>query len=182
MVGLVGVTGHAGAGKTTAAKHLSTLTGGRYLYLGQTVLDEVCERGLAGTPDDELQVRMDLRQVKGPAALAIPYVDRAAECIENGISVFVDAIFNQEEFDVLASHLPGGSSRLLAIDASFDIRRVRLASRPERPFKSDKLQERDKTERERLRTDAVIAAAEYRIRNEATLDEFYEGLAEFVSS
>lgn len=182
MVGLVGVTGHAGAGKTTAAKHLSTLTDGRYLYLGQAVLDEVCARGLPDTPENERQVRIDLRREKGPAALAIPYVDLVAECLGKGIPVFVDAIFNEEELDVFASCPPSGSARSLAIDASLDIRSARLARRPDRPFNSDELQKRDKTERERLRTDAVITSAEHRILNEGTFEEFYRRLAEFVGS
>src|SRR5271169_1533657 len=129
MVGLVGVTGLAGAGKTTAAAHLATVTGGHYLYLGQTVLDEVRARGLSGTPDDESHVRIDLRQKKGPAAFAMPYLEVVAECMEKGIPVFVDAIFKREEFDVLASRVPIGFARLLAIDASFDIRSARLAHR-----------------------------------------------------
>ena len=152
MVGLVGVTGHAGAGKTTAATHLSTVTGGRYLYLGQTVLDEVQARGLPDTPDNERQVRIDLRRDKGPAAFAIPYVDQVAECLGNGIPVFVDAIFTREEFDLLASRVPSRLAQLLAIDASFTIRSARLARRLERPFNSDELRKRDETELEKLGT------------------------------
>jgi dephospho-CoA kinase len=182
MFGLVGVTGLAGSGKTTAAMHLSNVTGGRYLYLGQTVLDEVQARGLSGTPDDESYVRIDLRQKKGPAAFAIPYVEVVAESIEKRIPVFVDAIFKLEEFDLLASRVPSGFARLLAIDASFDIRRARLACRTKRPFNTDELRKRDKIELEALGTAAVIASAKYGISNERTFDEFYAGLAEFVSS
>jgi len=181
VVGLVGVTGFAGAGKTTAIKHLSTLTGGRILYLGQTVLAEVRRRGLSDTPDNERQVRIDLRREKGRGAFAIPYVDEVAESLGNGIPVFVDAIFSPEEFKLLASRVPGGAARLLAIDASFDIRLARLACRPERPFNADELRERDKYELEELGTDAVIAAAECKIRNEETFDDFYRRLAAFVS-
>ena len=182
MIGLVGVTGLAGAGKTTAATRLSTVTGGQYLYLGQAVLDEVRARGLSGTPDDESHVRIDLRQKKGPAAFAIPYVEVVAECMEKGIPVFVDAIFKQEEFDLLASRVPSGIARLLAIDASFDIRRTRLERRAKRPFNADELRKRDKFELGELGTGAVIAAAKSGIHNERTFDEFYAGLAEFVRS
>ena len=182
VVGFVGVTGLAGSGKTTAAKHLATLTGGQYLYLGQTVLDEVRARQLAGTREDERQVRLDLRRLKGRAAFAIPHIDRVAECVGDGISVFVDAIFVQEEFDVLASRVPSGSARLLAIDASFAIRSTRLSCRAGRPFSADELGNRDNTELKVLGTAAVIDAAEYTIRNEETFDEFYRRLAVFVSS
>lgn len=182
MVGFVGVTGLAGAGKTTAIDHLSSLTGGRVLYLGQTVLDEVRARGLPETRENERLVRIELRCDKGPSALAIPYVDLVAECVGKGIPVFVDAILTQGEFDVLASRVPSGCAHLLAIEASFDIRSMRLASRLQRPLNADELRERDKTELEKLGTAAAMAAAEYAIRNEETFDEFYRRLAAFVSS
>jgi len=182
VVGLVGVSGHAGVGKTTAAKHLSMLTGGYYLYLGQTVLDEVQARRLASTPDNERRVRIDLRREGGPAALVKPHVGRVSECLKNGVPVFVDAIFVREEFEVLASCVPTASSaRLLAIKASFDMRSKRLKDRLERPFSAVELRERDKTERETLGTDAIIAMAKYTILNEKTIDEFYLELAEFLS-
>ncbi|MGA9157891.1 MAG: AAA family ATPase [Candidatus Sulfotelmatobacter sp.] len=181
MVGFVGVTGLSGSGKTTAVEYLSRLTSGRILYLGQTVLDEVRARGLSETRDNERHVRIDLRRERGPAALAIPHVNWVAECVENGMPIFVDAIFNQEEFNVLAYRIPSGFARLLAIDASLAIRSARLACRPERPFNVDELRERDKTELEKLGTAAVMAAAEHTIRNEETLDEFYRRLAAFVS-
>lgn len=180
VIGLVGVAGLAGAGKTTAAKYLSKLTSGRVLYLGQTVLDEVRARELSETRENEHQVRIDLRRENGPAALAIPYVDEVAECLGNGIPVFVDAIFTRQEFDLLRSRIPDGPARLLAIDASFDIRLTRLACRPERTFSADELRKRDNTEIKVLGTDAVIAAADYRISNEQTFEEFYSRLAEFV--
>lgn len=182
MVGFVGVTGLAGAGKTTAIDHLRSLTKGQVLYLGQTVLDEVRARGLPETRENERLVRMHLRRDKGPAALAIPYIDLVAEYVGKGIPVFVDAILTQGEFDVLASGVPSGCAHLLAIEASFDIRSARLASRPKRPLNVDELRERDKTELEGLGTGAVIEAAEHTIRNEETFAEFYQRLGAFVTS
>jgi dephospho-CoA kinase len=181
VIGLVGVTGLAGSGKTTSVEYLSKVTSGRVLYLGQTVLDEVRVRGLAETRENERQVRIDLRREKGPAALAIPYVDEVAECLEKGIPVFVDAIFTRKEFDVLTPRVPKGFARLLAIDASFGTRQTRLAGRPERRFSADELRKRDNTELTVLGTDAVIAAADYTISNEETFEEFYCRLAEFVT-
>jgi dephospho-CoA kinase len=181
VIGLVGITGLAGAGKTTAVKYLSTLTSGRALYFGQTVLDEVRARGLPETRESERQVRIDLRREKGPGALAIPYVDEVARCIANRVPVFVDAIFIRDEFDLLTSRVPAGAAELLAIEASFAVRQIRLGLRPERKFSPEELQKRDDTELKELRTDAVIAAADYKISNEQTFEEFYRRLAEFVT-
>lgn len=181
MVGLIGVAGLAGAGKSTAVKYLSELTGGPFFYLGQTVIDELFARRLPRTPENERQVRIKLRSEKGRGAFAIPYVGKVIASVANGIPVFVDAIFTQEEFDLLASRVPSGSAHLLAINASFATRARRLAGRPVSPLNADELMKRDKTELEELGTGAVMAAAEHIIRNEETLDEFYRRLAEFVS-
>jgi dephospho-CoA kinase len=181
VIGLVGVTGLAGVGKTTAGKYLSNSTGGRYFYLGQTVLDEVRARRLPETPESERQVRIDLRRKNGPEALVLPYLDEVAECLGNGIPVFIDAIFNQEELNLLRSRVPSGHARLLAISASFEIREARLSSRPQRTLTAEQLRQRDKYELEVLGTDAVIASAAYTIENEQTFEEFYSRLAEFVT-
>ena len=70
-----------------------------------------------------------------------------------------------------SSRLPSGCAHILANEASFDIRSMRLASRLQRPLNVDELRERDKTELDKLGTAAVMAAAEYVIRNEETFDE-----------
>lgn len=181
MIGLVGVTGLSGVGKTTAVGYLSDFTGGRGFYLGQTVLNEVAARGLSPTRENERRVRMELRREKGRAALATPYVDEVADCIRTGIPVFIDAIFVLEEFDVLKSRVPDSPVRLVSIHASLGTRQARLAHRSERPFTTDELQKRDKTELEELGTGAVIEAAEHKISNEGTFEEFYSKLADFVS-
>jgi len=181
MIALIGVSGLAGSGKSTAVEHLVELTGGRLAYLGQTVLDEVCARGLPKTPENERQVRIDLRREKGLAAFAIPFVHEVVECVTKRIPVFVDAIFTREEFDVLVPCVPIGSARLLAIEASFATRSARLASRPVRPIGAEELLKRDHTELEELGTGDVIAAAEHKIPNEGTLEEFYRRLEACVS-
>ena len=111
MVGLVGVTGLAGAGQNDRGNSSFDRNRWSVIFLGQTVLYGVHARGLSGTPDDESHVRIDLRRKKGPSAFAIPYLEVVAECIGKGIPVFVDAIFKLEEFDLLASRAPSGFAR-----------------------------------------------------------------------
>src|SRR6266850_2261431 len=134
MVCLFGIAGLAGAGKTTAAQYLSEATRGQYIYIGDAVLAEVKARGLAETRENERLVRVEVRQQLGFAAWATRYTGRVSECLANGISVAVDAIFVQTEFDVLKSCAPDGSAHLLAIEASFDVRQARLMMRSDRPF------------------------------------------------
>jgi dephospho-CoA kinase len=159
MAALVGVAGLAGAGKTTAVQYLAGLSGGKVVYLGEAVIEEVLARGLPATRENERKVRLELREQNGPAALAMRYADRVTELIASGVSVFVDAIFVKAEFDLLKSRAPAGSAYLLAIETSFDLRCDRLADRPDRPFSREELAERDKTELLTLGTGEVMAAA-----------------------
>jgi dephospho-CoA kinase len=177
---VIGVAGLAGAGKTTAVRYLSQSSGGRIVYLGEAVIEEVRARGLSETRENERKVRIELRHENGPAALAMVYADRVSECITNGISVFIDAIFTQPEFDLFKSLAPEGEAHLLAIEASFELRLARLERREERSFDRNELEERDKTELDKLGTGAVISAAEHSICNERSLEQFYQRLAAFL--
>lgn len=182
MAALVGVAGLAGAGKTTAVQFLSGLSGGKVVYLGEVVIEEVLARGLPATRENERKVRLELREQNGSAALAMLYADRVTQLIVSAVSVFVDAIFVKTEFEVLKSRDPAGSAYLLAIEASFDLRCDRLASRADRPFSPGELAERDETELSRLGTGAVIAAASHTIRNEGSLQDFHARLTAFWES
>lgn len=182
MISLVGVAGLAGAGKTTAVRYLADRSSGEIVYLGTAVIDEMLERGLPDTRENERRVRTELRQENGSAALAMRYVDKVAETIGNGVSVFVDAIFTQAEFDLLTSCARAERAHLLAINASFELRCFRLARRPDRPFSREELVARDQTELSELGTGAVIASAEYAIDNEGSLDDFHRRLVEFLEA
>src|SRR5438045_1588933 len=111
------MAGHAGAGKTSAVQYLSGRSGGKVIYFGQAVIEEVRARGLPDTRENERRVRLEVRERNGPTALAIPYAERVAELTARGVPVFIDAIFLQAEFDLLKSRAPVGTAHLLAIEA-----------------------------------------------------------------
>jgi dephospho-CoA kinase len=180
--GFVGVVGYSGSGKTTAVDYLVEQTRGERIYLGDIVLRQVRERGLPEGPESERKVRLDLRAEKGPAALAHLYADDLVKHLENGVPVFIDAIFTSEELKFLRSRVPTYPARLLAINASFDVRSSRVANRGKRPLTPDELLKRDDTERNELKTNAVIAGADYKISNEQTFEDFYSELADFLTT
>jgi dephospho-CoA kinase len=178
---LVGVAGLAGAGKTTAVQYLSALAGGRIVYLGDVVLQEIRARGLPETRENERRVRVELRQ-QNSAEFALRNVDVVSRALASQMSVFVDAIFVQTEFEVLKSCAGDASTHLLAIEASFDVRCARLLRREDRPLTQDELQARDKLELESLNTGTVLSGASHAIRNEGSIENFYTQLADFLRS
>ncbi len=169
---LVGFAGFGGAGKTTAIECLERQGIGRRVYLGEAVLDEIKRRGVIRTPEVERDVRIELRSRLGPSAFADLRASYVTELISRGECVLVDAIFKLEEFTRLHSC---GQSRsvLVAIEASFETRSHRLMARSDRGYNPDELRIRDKTETEELGTSLVLKAAEFRISNEQSLNDFY---------
>lgn len=182
MAYLIALAGLAGAGKTTAVEFLSEMSGGEAVYLGAGVLETVRGRRLPDTRESERIVRLELREQKGPAALADLEAERIVEILKKGVPVLVDAIFVQAEFDLLSHHAQAFPTYLLAVTASFSTRCERLATRSERRYNHAELEARDRTEMNVLGTGAVLSGASYTIRNDGSMTAFHENLIDFMQS
>jgi dephospho-CoA kinase len=176
MTFLTAVTGLSGVGKTTAIGHFESLGLGQRVYLGEEVLKEVNLRGLARNPENERSVRLTIREDEGPAVRATPLIERI---LAMGTNVFVDAIFDLEEYQHLKESFAKCSFVLLGVRAKRETRAVRLAIRPERPLTFEELQIRDSTELTQLRTDKVMDQADHKIDNEDSLAAFQQALEQF---
>jgi dephospho-CoA kinase len=175
MPTLVGFTGFGGAGKTTAMEYLQEQGFGRRVYLGQAVLDEIDRRNIKRTPEVEEAVRIELRSKNGPGAFADLRVSSIAELISKGESVFIDAIFNVEEYRKLQT-CNQDRSVLVAIKASFETRARRLMARDYRRYTPDELRKRDQTETGDLGTTAVLQMADLTLSNEGSFADLYTAL------
>jgi dephospho-CoA kinase len=171
---LIALSGLSGAGKSTAIRHLERLGVGASYYAGAIVRDEIERRQLAPTPENEGIVREDLRSRFGMAVFAeraIP--DLLGRCSTQ--TILLDSVYCLAERDCLQAHF---SDRLvlIAVSASLAVRSARLAARPDRPLSYERVLSRDAFERDKLGIDDVIAAANHRVANEASLEEFKEAL------
>jgi dephospho-CoA kinase len=173
---IVAVTGLSCVGKTTAIEHFERLGLGLRVYLGKIVLDEIRERGLWPISSNESLVRLELREKEGPAFLVRRSVGAIEECITTGYTAFIDAIFHQEEFDYLRSSFPGCKVVMLGIEAEFNIRALRAASRAERRMTLDELESRDKIELSRLKTPNIVNRSDHRVFNNSTMENFETSL------
>jgi dephospho-CoA kinase len=169
---LIALTGLSGSGKTTAIRHFEDLGLGVRVYLGQAVLDEVAARKLTASAANERQVRLDLRGAEGPTALAVRALPLVDDLLRRGTNVFVDAIFDSEEYLFIQNRCSGYRSILLAVEACFATRSTRLSTRPERSLTVDDLKDRDGTEIAELKINRAIGQANHRIENEGTIEAF----------
>jgi dephospho-CoA kinase len=176
---IVAVTGHAGAGKSTAISYCQSLGLGDLVYVGQFVVDEVVARKLPLTPENERKVRLELRKQHGEAYLASLAVRKLeTERLDRG--VLIDAVLSIEELFFYQRRF-GSDFQLLAIHAEFWARADRLSSRQTRSMTRDELQRRDELEIVNLRTDTVIRSASLNIENNGSLDEFHAALRQMAS-
>ena len=179
MAVLIALAGLSGAGKTTAIAHFESLGLGQRAYLGEEVLKEVNSRGLARNPGNERSVRLSLRETEGPAVLAVRATPLIQSILAVGTDVFVDRIFDFEEYEYLKASFTDCTLILLGIIANFEIRSLQLASRLERPLSSEDLKVRDDSELSRLGTGCVVDLADHKIRNEGTLAALQHALEQF---
>lgn len=180
MAILIAVTGLAGVGKTTALKYLRDAGVGEIVYLGETVLRTVHEKGLPKARESERIVRLELREQLGPAALAILKADEVQNLLEKDVNVLIDAIFALPEFHALRERASPSRAHLLAITAPFAIRCARLSVRACRPFNEDELRERDGTEEGILGIGGALAAAGHRIVNDGPQAEFFAEIDRYI--
>jgi dephospho-CoA kinase len=169
---IIAVTGHAGAGKTTAISYWETLGFGRMVYVGQFVVDEVILRQLTLNPENERTVRVDLRRQHGPAYLAKLAIPEIEKTLRAGMDALIDAVLSVHELQSYQERF-GAEFRLVAIEADFETRASRLASRGNRSMTFEELCQRDDLERVNLRTDLVITAANFKIENNNSFDDLY---------
>jgi dephospho-CoA kinase len=176
---LIGISGLSGAGKSTAATLLAALSGGKTVYVGQVVLDEIKVRGLEQTRENERSVRLEIREREGGAGLLLRKRAEILSALGSGQSVFVDAVLSPEEWSELEIMHKSGT-RLLIIDADFETRAARLSARSTRPFSRDDLRRRDETEQAALRIADLNQEANICISNIRGLDHFEDCLAKFL--
>ena len=180
---LLAFAGLAVAGKATAIGIFERIGFGRRFYAGQVLRDEVERRGLALTPQNEREIRTNLRDQRGMDVFARLAYPSLSEIICSG-PVLLDAIYCVEERDFYRDSFDT-SLQVLAIGASRETRADRLATRKERPIGTDDLACRDALELGQYRLADVTSSADHIIDNESSLSQFEEilrGLIPLLSS
>jgi dephospho-CoA kinase len=161
---IIALVGLCGTGKSEACAYLE-LHGYTLIYFGGTVVSEVQRRGLVVNPDNEKQVREELRATYGMAAMAHINLPTIEGLLAQGDAVAIDGLYSMGELNVLRSKF-GDTLKLLAIHAPKALRYQRLSSRPVRPMTALQVDERDLFEVRNLDKAAPIALADAHIVND----------------
>ena len=165
---VVSIVGMAGAGKSEVARVFER-NGFARIRFGQVTDEEVRKRGLELNEENERKVRELLRQELGMAAYArlnLPRIDSALA----GSDVVIDGLYSWDEYTFLKDYY-GDRLCLVAVWASPETRHARLGRRRNRPLTAEEAVDRDRAEIENLDKGGPIAAADFLIVNESSLED-----------
>lgn len=173
---LIGLTGTNGSGKGEAAAFFKS-HGYSYFSLSDIIRHELTQEGQEVTRDNLIQKGNQLREKHGADTLARRVM---AQVIGNSV---IDSIRNLSEIEYLRTE---ASFILLAIDAPVEIRyeRVKLRGRDESVKTLEEFIAKEEEEMTRMekgqQLNACIEAADYRLTNEGSLDDFFKKLEKFL--
>ena len=178
-VKILAVVGMSGSGKSVAVDHLTSL-GFPKVYFGGMILRGVEEMGWEINEENEKKFREHIRETEGKDWVVKQVIKDVHKLIEAGQKrIVLDGVYSWTEYVTLKKEFPG-EMIFVALVLPKKLRYKRVATRPVRPLNHNEIMERDKAEIENLEKGGPIAAADYYILNDGTIEETNEKLDEIL--
>ncbi len=165
---IIAFVGMPGSGKGTCTDYLHGAHKWPLLHFGTMVYEEVQRRGLHNV-NDEVFVRLDMRQKEGPAVLAKHIAAKTKSYLEKGSSIIVlDGLYSWTEYKYLKEQF-GEDLVVIALAAPLKLRHERVLARKDshRTYTLKELIARETDEIENLEKGGPIAIADYTIVNDS---------------
>ena len=176
-VKILAIVGMSGSGKSVAVDHL-TSKGYPKVYFGGMIYKEMEKRGLARTADGEAEknFREEIRVKEGKDWVVNQVIAEAKDLIGAGQKrIILDGVYSWTEYKTLKHEFPT-SLTFLAIVVDKAKRYDRVSKRPDRAFDAHAIRERDRSEIENLEKGGPIAAADYYVLNNGTIEELHRDI------
>lgn len=178
-VKIIAIVGMSGSGKSVAVDYL-TERGIPKVYFGGMIYKEMQKRGIEYSPDNEREFREKIRREEGKDWVVRQAIAETKDLINAGQKrIVLDGVYSWTEYKTLKHEFPGDLT-FIAIVTSKPIRYERVAKRPERPFDATKIRERDTSEIENLEKGGPIAAADYYILNDGSVEDLQSQLKQIL--
>ena len=180
-VKILAIVGMSGSGKSVAVDYL-TDKGYPRVYFGGMIYKEMEKRGIPRTDDGESEkkFREEIRATEGPDWVVRQVIAETKDLIAAGQRrIVLDGVYSWTEYKALKREFPKNLT-FIAVVTDKKLRYERVATRPNRPFDATAIRERDRSELENLEKGAPIAAADYYILNNGTIEESNARLAEIL--
>ncbi|MBQ2660412.1 AAA family ATPase [Candidatus Saccharibacteria bacterium] len=180
-VKILAFVGMSGSGKSVAVDYL-TAKGVPKVYFGGMIYKEMERRGIERTEDGESEkkFREEIREKEGKDWVVRQVIEETKSLIEAGQRrIVLDGVYSWTEYKILKHEFPGMLT-FVAVVVDKKLRYKRVAVRPNRPFNTAEIIERDRSEIENLEKGGPIAAADYYILNDGTIAEMHEKTEEIL--
>lgn len=174
-VKILAVVGMSGSGKSVVVDHL-TSKGYPKVYFGGMIYKEMEKRGIVRTEDGESEkkFREEIREKEGKDWVVNQVIAETKDLIKAGQKrIILDGVYSWTEYKILKHEFPTCLT-FIAIVVDKKLRYERVAKRPERAFDGKAIRERDRSEIENLEKGGPIAAADYYILNNGTIEDVHQ--------
>lgn len=172
---IIAVVGMSGSGKSVVVDYL-TEKGFPKVYFGGMIYKEMKRRGIEITSDgeSEKQFREMIRETEGKDWVVKQVIEETINLINAGQKrIVLDGLYSWTEYKILKKEFPGQLT-VLAVVVPKALRHFRVGKRPERPFNTKEIQERDRSEVENLEKGGPIAMADYYVLNDDSVAKLHD--------
>lgn len=170
---IIAIVGLPGTGKTDAAdffqkKNLPTIS------FGKIINDYIDRKNLPHNEETHKKIREEIRKKYGKEALAVLNIEKIKENLKNNSIIIIEGMRSWEEYLYLKKEFPKVKLVIVCLFTDKDIRYKRISKRNNR----SKLygEERDINEIIGINMGPTIAFADYLIKNNYSLKDFYDKL------
>ena len=180
-VKIVAIVGMSGSGKSVAVDYL-TDKGYPKIYFGGMIYKEMEKRGIVRTEDGESEkkFREEIRATEGKDWVVRQVIAETKDLIAAGQKrIVLDGVYSWTEYKILKHEFPKNLT-FIAIVVDKKIRYDRVGNRPGRAFDSTAIRERDRSEIENLEKGGPIAAADYYVLNNGTVEKMTTRVEEIL--
>lgn len=171
-VKILAIVGMSGSGKSVVVDYLTEL-GYPKVYFGGMIYKEMEKRGIERTEDGESEkkFREEIRATEGKDWVVRQVITETKDLIAAGQKrIVLDGVYSWTEYLALKHEFPTNLT-VMAVVVDKKLRYKRVAKRPGRAFDGTAIRERDRSEIENLEKGGPIAAADYYVLNNGTIDE-----------
>lgn len=180
-VKILAIVGMSGSGKSVLVDYL-TEKGYPKVYFGGMIYKEMEKRGIPRTEDGESEkkFREEIRETEGKDWVVRQVIAETRDLIAAGQKrIVLDGVYSWTEYRLLKHEFPKALT-FIAVVVDKKLRYERVAVRPGRAFDGNAIRERDRSEIENLEKGGPIAAADYYILNNGSIDDCNARLDEIL--